>query len=229
MIRIRFFGPRRINSETFFGRTVHEHWIFLEDDLCFLRPLVSGSHLCVAGLACEVTPRPFPHSACLVRQRIHAHGYAWTYFAHFCVMETSDPSCCMANDVVAALVVDIDSCMFTAGFAGDDAFRAVFPSIEAGPVFLAPWSVWTWPRSSSTWAVARLKLVLLVTMQFVLFLFDWWQALHVMGDFSGRLPLVWRRLGGALGGQQLLVVEGSGTLGSLTPKCSATLSSCVPV
>ena len=39
----------------------------------------------------------------------------------------------MAYDVVAALVVDIGSCMFTAGFAGDDAFRAVFPSIGGRP------------------------------------------------------------------------------------------------
>ena len=35
------------------------------------------------------------------------------------------------------------------------AFRAVFPSIGGSSQFWASWSVWTWPRSSSTPAVAR--------------------------------------------------------------------------
>ena len=34
---------------------------------------------------------------------------------------------------MAALVVDLGSCMFNAGFAGDDAFRAVFPLIGGRP------------------------------------------------------------------------------------------------
>ena len=36
-------------------------------------------------------------------------------------------SCFLADEVAAALVVDIGSCMFTAGFAGDHAIRAVLP------------------------------------------------------------------------------------------------------
>jgi len=39
----------------------------------------------------------------------------------------------MADDEVAALVVDNGSGMCKAGFAGDDAPRAVFPSIVGRP------------------------------------------------------------------------------------------------
>ena len=51
--------------------------------------------------------------------------------------------------------------------------------------------VWKWPRSSSTSAVACSRLVLLVTMQFVLFLFDWRQAQglrRAVDDFFGTSP-----------------------------------------
>ena len=96
------------------------------------------------------------------------------------------------SEVVATLVVDIGSCMFTAGCC-DDAFRAVFPSIS----WLAPVlgiMVGTWPRSSSTSAE--------------LFPFDKRRAQglgHLMADFfwGGRLPLVRRRPGGAFHDLQL--------------------------
>ena len=39
-------------------------------------------------------------------------------------------SCFLADEVAAALVVDIGSCMFRAGFAGDHAIRAVFLMIR---------------------------------------------------------------------------------------------------
>ena len=42
-------------------------------------------------------------------------------------------SCTMCDDEVAALVVDNGSGMCKAGFAGDDAPRAVFPSIVGRP------------------------------------------------------------------------------------------------
>ena len=42
-------------------------------------------------------------------------------------------SCFLADAVVAALVVEIGSCMFEAGFAGDHAIRAVLPLIGGRP------------------------------------------------------------------------------------------------
>ena len=59
---------------------------------------------------------------------------------------------------VAALVVDLGSCMLKASFAGDDATGVVFSSIGGKPEMLASWPGWTrrtacslrvWPRSSS--------------------------------------------------------------------------------
>ena len=41
-------------------------------------------------------------------------------------------SCFMVNDVVATLIVDIGSCLFTAGFTGEDTICALFPSIVPG-------------------------------------------------------------------------------------------------
>ena len=38
-------------------------------------------------------------------------------------------TCFMVNDVVATLIVDIGSCVFTAGFTGVDTICALFPSI----------------------------------------------------------------------------------------------------
>ena len=38
----------------------------------------------------------------------------------------------MVNDVVATLIFDIGSCVFTAGFTGDDTLCALFPSIVPG-------------------------------------------------------------------------------------------------
>ncbi len=63
---------------------------------------------------------------------------------HFCVSDhtqrffltLSSPTtttCKMCDDEVAALVVDNGSGMCKAGFAGDDAPRAVFPSIVGRP------------------------------------------------------------------------------------------------
>ena len=42
-------------------------------------------------------------------------------------------SCFLADEVAAALVVDIDSCMFRAGFACEYAIRAVLPLIGDRP------------------------------------------------------------------------------------------------
>ena len=42
-------------------------------------------------------------------------------------------SCCLADEVAAALVVKIGSCMFRAGFAGDHAILAVLPFIGDRP------------------------------------------------------------------------------------------------
>ena len=39
--------------------------------------------------------------------------------------------------------MDIDSCIFTAGFAGDHALRAVFLMIGGRPMISASWSIWT--------------------------------------------------------------------------------------
>ena len=41
-------------------------------------------------------------------------------------------SCFMVNGVVATLIVDIGSCVFTAGFTGEDTICALFPSIVPG-------------------------------------------------------------------------------------------------
>merc|ERR1711906_21606 len=51
---------------------------------------------------------------------------------HFRVDPTTKPAT-MCDDEVAALVVDNGSGMCKAGFAGDDAPRAVFPSIVGRP------------------------------------------------------------------------------------------------
>lgn len=48
----------------------------------------------------------------------------------------------MADDEIAALVIDNGSGMCKAGFAGDDAPRAVFPSIVGRPRHQV-WSFWT--------------------------------------------------------------------------------------
>ena len=46
---------------------------------------------------------------------------------------------CAEDDVAAhALMIDNGSSMMRAGFAGDDAPRAVFPSIVGRPNYLAP-------------------------------------------------------------------------------------------
>ena len=42
-------------------------------------------------------------------------------------------SCFLADEVAAAFVVDIGSCMVRAGFAGDHAFRAVLPLVGDRP------------------------------------------------------------------------------------------------
>uniref|UniRef100_A0A7P0TBL1 Actin gamma 1 n=1 Tax=Homo sapiens TaxID=9606 RepID=A0A7P0TBL1_HUMAN len=49
------------------------------------------------------------------------------------------------EEEIAALVIDNGSGMCKAGFAGDDAPRAVFPSIVG-----ASW--WAWARRTPTWA-----------------------------------------------------------------------------
>merc|ERR1712065_10751 len=46
------------------------------------------------------------------------------------------------DDEVAALVIDNGSGMCKAGFAGDDAPRAVFPSLSVAQDTLVLWSVW---------------------------------------------------------------------------------------
>ena len=46
-------------------------------------------------------------------------------------------SCFLADEVAAALTVDVDSCMFTAGFACDHAIRAVFLMIRGRPKIFA--------------------------------------------------------------------------------------------
>ena len=48
----------------------------------------------------------------------------------------------MADDDVSALVVDNGSGMCKAGFGGEDAPRAVFPSIVGRPGFQGSWLVW---------------------------------------------------------------------------------------
>ncbi|CAB4055704.1 ACTB_G1 [Lepeophtheirus salmonis] len=50
-----------------------------------------------------------------------------------CALLEGSPLCMMCDDEVAALVVDNGSGMCKAGFAGDDAPRAVFPSIVGRP------------------------------------------------------------------------------------------------
>ena len=58
----------------------------------------------------------------------------------------------MVAGEVAALVIDIVSGTFMAGFDGDDASAAFF--VCGRPMISASWAVWRWPRSSSTSAVA---------------------------------------------------------------------------
>ena len=58
----------------------------------------------------------------------------------------------MVAGEVAALVIDIVSGTFLAGFDGDDASAAFF--VCGWPMISASWAVWRWPRSSSTSAVA---------------------------------------------------------------------------
>ena len=53
-----------------------------------------------------------------------------TGFCNFKILKTEKK---MSEDDVAALVVDNGSGMCKAGFAGDDAPRAVFPSIVGRP------------------------------------------------------------------------------------------------
>ena len=56
-----------------------------------------------------------------------------TFFLHFCTSSLPRIELKMADEEVAALVVDNGSGMCKAGFAGDDAPRAVFPSIVGRP------------------------------------------------------------------------------------------------
>ena len=58
----------------------------------------------------------------------------------------------MVAGEVAALVIDIVSGTFLAGFDGDGASAAFF--VCGRPMISASWAVWRWPRSSSTSAVA---------------------------------------------------------------------------
>ena len=100
----------------------------------------------------------------------------------------------------AALVADMCSGLCLAGFAGDDTVRAVFPSLVDRPIVLGIMAIMAQkdsyaatqrPRSSPTSAVACSQLVLLVTMQFVLFPFDWRQAEglgRMMTDSLGTSP-----------------------------------------
>ena len=55
------------------------------------------------------------------------------FFLHFCTSSLPRIELKMADEEVAALVVDNGSGMCKAGFAGDDAPRAVFPSIVGRP------------------------------------------------------------------------------------------------
>ena len=57
----------------------------------------------------------------------------WNLFWHTHPGPLSDFSAAMGEEEVAALVVDNGSGMCKAGFAGDDAPRAVFPSIVGRP------------------------------------------------------------------------------------------------
>ena len=122
----------------------------------------------------------------------------------------------MVRPGVATLVVDIGSCMFTGGFAGDDAFRAVFPSVVACPSFwhqvgmdVAALVVDTGSRTFKAGFVGD-EAIRAVSFR----LAAGPRSSTRDGDFLGRLPLVRRRLGGALDGQQLLVVEGLGVAGT---------------
>ena len=56
-----------------------------------------------------------------------------TLFCLLCITLCKEPADKMCDDDVAALVVDNGSGMCKAGFAGDDAPRAVFPSIVGRP------------------------------------------------------------------------------------------------
>ena len=57
----------------------------------------------------------------------------WNLFRHTNTGPLSNFSAAMGEEEVAALVVDNGSGMCKAGFAGDDAPRAVFPSIVGRP------------------------------------------------------------------------------------------------
>ena len=62
----------------------------------------------------------------LIKKRHHSHSIVYLdlkYFAYLLTFQTNN-----MDDDVAALVVDNGSGMVKAGFAGDDAPRAVFPS-----------------------------------------------------------------------------------------------------
>ena len=67
----------------------------------------------------------------LIKKRHHSHSIVYLdlkYFAYLLTFQTIN-----MDDDVAALVVDNGSGMVKAGFAGDDAPRAVFPSIVGRP------------------------------------------------------------------------------------------------
>ena len=66
---------------------------------------------------------------------------------------------------VAALVVDLGSCMLKASFAGDDATGAVFSSIGGKPEMLASWPGLTRRTAYSLWVWVCMHAEFLVQQQ----------------------------------------------------------------
>ena len=94
-----------------------------------------------------------PTCSCLQRTR-HVRGVLG-YLVSSCFQRHDghrDGAGIMVAGEVAALVIDIVSGTFLAGFDGDGASAAFI--VCGRPMISASWAVWRWPRSSSTSTVA---------------------------------------------------------------------------
>lgn len=77
--------------------------------------------------------RQFSEKKTLIILSRSVQHYRFLLLFFFLILENKNHILTMCDEEVAALVVDNGSGMCKAGFAGDDAPRAVFPSIVGRP------------------------------------------------------------------------------------------------